>query len=125
MLEISDDKIWEATKLLYNSFKQDDQRERLDPDNLKEFKKENIKPLYPHKVSPLGIIEKYTCCESCCTVDPGNFCCCNTKQPDSSFRKLGLSLCLYFKFMKHSTIAFIFITLLSVVSCLICYLVAN
>lgn len=35
MLEISDDKIWEATKLLYNSFKQDDQRERLDPDNLK------------------------------------------------------------------------------------------
>jgi hypothetical protein len=125
MLEISDDKIWQATKLLYRSFKQDDLRERLDPDNLKEFKKDNIKPLYPHKLTQLGTIEKYTCCESCCTVDPGSFCCCTSKQADSSFRKLGMGLCLYFKFMKHSAITFCFITFLTIISCLICYLVAN
>lgn len=50
MLEISDNKVWEITKILYNAFKSDDQAQRLDPDNLKEFKRDNIKPLYPHKV---------------------------------------------------------------------------
>jgi hypothetical protein len=111
--------------VLYNCFKQDDQRERLDADNLKEFKKLNIKPLYPHKVTPLGSIDKYSCCESCCTVDPGSFCCCDTKQPDSSFRKLGLGLCLYFKFMKHATLVFLIVALLTLLSCLLCYLVAT
>lgn len=38
MLDISDHKVWEATKLLYNAFRYDDQLQRLDPDNLKEFK---------------------------------------------------------------------------------------
>ncbi len=121
---MSDLKIFELTKLLYNAFKHDDQAQRLDPEQLAEFKKENIKPLYPHKREEDKIV-KYTCNEACCLVDPGRFCCANTTKPDSSFQKLGLGLCLYFKFMKHSTIVFLIISILTLMSCLICLLVGN
>lgn len=124
MLDISDHKVWEATKLFYNAFRYDDQLQRLDPDNLKEFKHENIKPLYPHKIGQEGAIEKYTCGEACCVVQPGSFYCCKTTTPDSSFKKLGLGLCLYFKFMKHSSVVFMAIAVLTIFSCMICLLVS-
>jgi hypothetical protein len=61
----------------------------------------------------LGTIDKYSCCESCCTFDPGSFCCCNAKQPNSICK---LELCLYFKFMKHAILILI-VTLTLLVCC--------
>lgn len=72
-----------------------------------------------------GAAQKYTCSEACCQVDPGRFCCADHTKPDSSFKKLGLGLCLYFKFMKHSTIVFMIISILALISCLICILVGS
>jgi hypothetical protein len=72
-----------------------------------------------------GTIEKYGCGQSCCSLDPGRFCCCNTTQPDSAFQKLGLGLCLYFKFLKHSCLVFMIIAIVALLICLTCYLVAN
>lgn len=38
--------------------------------------------------------------------------------------KFGLSICLYFKFLKHSTCFFVFMSMLAIVSCVVCYFVA-
>jgi hypothetical protein len=39
--------------------------------------------------------------------------------------KFGLSICLYFKFLKHSIIFHFFLALLAVLSCVVCYKVAQ
>lgn len=49
-MELTDDKVWEVTKLLYVSFQQEEQEKKLDVEKLSDFKRENVKPLYPHKV---------------------------------------------------------------------------
>ncbi len=67
-----------------------------------------------------GTISKYSCNDSCCIVTPGYFCCCKTTKPDASYRKLGLGVCLYFKFLKHSSGILLFMSILAIFSCLIC-----
>jgi hypothetical protein len=54
MLDLSDEKVWEVSKMLYNSFQREELNNRLDHENLTLFKKENIKPLYPHKINKSG-----------------------------------------------------------------------
>lgn len=66
MLHITDQQIWEATKILYQTFEAEDGEKRLNHDDLSDFKQKKIKPLYPHRVAVDGNIEKYGCCESCC-----------------------------------------------------------
>jgi hypothetical protein len=36
---LTDEKVWEVTKLLYTSFQQEEEEQRLDVDHLSEFKK--------------------------------------------------------------------------------------
>jgi hypothetical protein len=84
-----------------------------------------VRPLYPHKVTPQGKIEKYTCGEACCEVEPGYFCCCQSTKPDSSFRKLGLGICLYFKFLKHATFVLTLIVVIAVLATLLCIWIAG
>ena len=57
-------------------------------------------------------------------MDPGRFLCCKSEKPDVSFKKLGLGLCMYFKFMKHATIVFMVMALLTLLSIGICFLVS-
>lgn len=124
-MELSDDKIWEVTKVLYNSFHQEETEQKLNVRQLDDFKKQYIKPMYPHKITTEGTTEKYTCHEACCLVNPGYFCCCKATEPDSSFRKLGLGLCLYFKFSKHSIAILGPIVVLALLAVLICIWVSS
>lgn len=61
-MELPDQKVWEVTKLLYNEFQHDEQIRKLDVDNLSEFKKLHVKPLYPHREDAKGEITKIGCC---------------------------------------------------------------
>lgn len=56
-------------------------------------------------------------------VDPGAFLCFRSSLPDASFRKLGLGLCLYFKFIKHASIALLAVSLLALLACSLCVVV--
>ena len=85
----------------------------------------HVKPKYPHKINEEGKIEKHSCKESCCDLDPGYFCCCNTTKPDNSFRKFGTGVCLYFKFMKHSSSVLFLITVIAILATLLCIWVAT
>ena len=53
-MELSDQKVWDLSKVLFDSFKQELEEQKLDVDNLDDFKKSHIKPLYPHKVNNEG-----------------------------------------------------------------------
>ena len=44
--------------------------------------------------------------------------------PGNSFIKFGLAICMYFKFLKHANYYFIFISLLSLTACAVCYYVS-
>ena len=54
-------------------------------------------------------------------MDPGRFLFCKSTPPDSSFERLGLGLCLYFKFIKHIFVVFLVISGMAVFGCGICY----
>lgn len=56
---------------------------------------------------------------------PGYFCCCTTAKPDQSFRKFGLGICLYFKFLKHSMGVITIITTLALFVILACIWVSS
>ena len=47
-----------------------------------------------------------------------------SKPGDRDFVKFGLSICLYFKFLKHSSCVFVSMSMLAVLSCVVCYFVA-
>ena len=42
--------------MLYNSFQAEEAEQKLDVGHLAQFKKQHIKPLYPHKLTPEGTI---------------------------------------------------------------------
>ena len=48
-MELSDQKVWDLSKLLFDSFQQEQVEQKLDVNHLDEFKKKHVKPLYPHK----------------------------------------------------------------------------
>ena len=91
--------------------------------DLPTFKKNHVKLLYPHKQEGQNV-RKYYCSEACCE-SPGYFCCFKSPQQSSEFMKFGLGICLYFKFLKHSIIFYFFLSLLAVLSCVVCYKVAE
>ena len=50
-MELSNQKVWELSKLLFNSFRQEQFEQKLDKENLDEFRRRHVKPKYPHKVN--------------------------------------------------------------------------
>ncbi len=124
MTEINDDKILEITEIAYNTFKGIRTEETLNPNALKEFKEASIKPLYPRKYDENSHeMRKYFCSEACCQESSGAFLCAQ-REPDKSFIKDGLGVCMYFNFLKHSSVYYFIFSFLAIAVIAVCMTVA-
>lgn len=127
MTLLSDEGVFSISKIIYTEFLSEKKLKQLDPDKIDEFKRLYIKPLYPHKQltnNGYRTIQKYDCCEYCCELTPGRFCCCDSTTPDRAYKQFGLGVCLYTKFLKHLAIFLFFITILAIISIVLYELVS-
>ena len=62
--------------------------------------------------------------ELCLKLGTGNFFCCSTSPPDKVYEDMGLSTCLYLKFVKHLIYTLLIISPFSILMMIMFFLTA-
>lgn len=76
------------------------------------------------KVIYTNVIRRYKMKELCMELGTGNFLCCATSPPSKVYEDMGLSTCLYLKFVKHLICTLLTILPLSIFVMVMFYLTA-